>query len=120
MSYLTLRYTQLSPSQLISRLTSRNLHLLALRISSFLDLQPSAVLKHWACAKILRSKPTSTSKETGVDDEVVCRSIVEKFETLGSAGVSYAEIAQKAWEVGRTELATKVGFFTAVVRRRVN
>ena len=43
-----------------------------------------------------------------MDDEVVCKSIVEKFETLGASGVSYAEIAQKAWEVGRTELATKV------------
>ncbi|GJE94839.1 vacuolar protein sorting-associated protein 16 [Phanerochaete sordida] len=102
------QYTQLSPSQLIARLTSRNLHLLALRISSFLSLQPSAVLKHWACAKILRSKPTSAGKDAGLDDDSVCKSIVEKFETLGASGVSYAEIAQKAWEVGRTELATKL------------
>lgn len=72
------------------------------------------MLKHWACAKILRSKPTSASKDTGVDDEQVCRAIVRKFQALGSAGVSYAEIARKAWEVGRTELATKVGNFACM------
>ncbi|THH00476.1 hypothetical protein EW026_g2060 [Hermanssonia centrifuga] len=102
-------YTQLSPSQLIARLTSRNLHLLALRVSSFLNLPPSAVLRHWAGAKIMRSRPTaSSSNDTGLDDDTVCKSIVEKFEKIGGTGVSYAEIAKKAWEVGRTELATKL------------
>lgn len=77
-------------------------------MSSFLHLPPSAVLKHWACAKILRSRPTSTSADTGVDDQVICDAIVRKFEKVGGVEVSYAEIAKKAWEVGRTELATKV------------
>lgn len=89
---------------------------MALRISSFLNLPPSEVLKHWACAKILRSKATATSKDTGLDDDLVCRSIVEKFETLGGVGVSYAEIARKAWEVGRTELATKVMLYPQSLR----
>lgn len=87
------------------------MHLLALRISSFLSLKPDAVLKHWACAKIMRSRPTTSG--TGKDaelsgDEEVCKAIVEKFEQLGGAEVSYAEIAKKAWEVGRGGLATKV------------
>lgn len=43
-----------------------------------------------------------------VGDEEVSRAIVEKFEKLGGASVSYAEIAKKAWEVGRTRLATMV------------
>ena len=77
-------------------------------MSSYLSLPPAPVLKHWACAKILRSRPSASSSETGVDDETVCSSIVEKFEQIGGSGVSYAEIARKAWEVGRTELATKV------------
>ena len=34
--------------------------------------------------------------------------IVEKFEELGGVDVSYAEIAKKAWDVGRGGLATKV------------
>lgn len=87
------------------------MHLLALRISGFLGLKPDTVLKHWACAKIMRSRPTTTG--TGKDaelggDEEVCRLIVEKFEEVGGVEVSYADIAKKAWEVGRGSLATKV------------
>ncbi|KAF9010009.1 vacuolar assembling sorting protein VPS16 [Cyathus striatus] len=100
-----------SPSHLIARLTSRNLHLLALRISSFLSLKPDAVLRHWACAKIIKSRPSTTG--TGKDaelagDDEVCKLIVQKFQQLGGANVSYADIAKRAWEVGRTGLATKL------------
>lgn len=80
-------------------------------MSSFLSLKPDAVLKHWACAKIIRSKPVATGsgKDVAIDgDDVVCRMIVEKFEKLGDGSASYADIAKRAWEVGRTELATKV------------
>jgi hypothetical protein len=105
------RYTYTSPSHLISRLTSRNMHLLALRISTYLSLKPDAVLKHWASAKILRSRPTATGTgadaDVGGDDEV-CKLIVDKFKELGGADVSYAEIAKRAWEAGRIGLATKV------------
>jgi len=106
-----LRYNYASPSHLITRLTSRNLHLLALRITGFLGLKPDPVLKHWACAKILKSRPAGTEAGNGTElngDDDVCRLIVEKFEDLGGADVSYAEIAKKAWEVGRGGLATKV------------
>ena len=96
------QYNYASPSHLIARLTSRNMHLLALQISGFLGLKPDAVLKHWAAAKIMRAR--------GGDDEV-CKAIVEKVEQVGGADVSYAEIAKKAWEVGRGGLATKVGTF---------
>jgi len=87
------------------------MHLLALRISSFLSLKPDVVLKHWASAKILRSRPTATSPdaEAGGDDEV-CKLIVDKFKELGGGDVSYAEIAKRAWEAGRVGLATKVCF----------
>lgn len=87
------------------------MHLLALRISTFLSLKPNAVLRHWASAKILRSKPSTTGSgqdaELSGDDEV-CKMIVDKFEQLGGAEVSYADIAKRAWEVGRSGLATKV------------
>ncbi|KAJ7598995.1 Vps16, N-terminal region-domain-containing protein [Mycena floridula] len=111
LSYSQYNYT--SPSHLISRLTSRNMHLLALRISTYLSMKPDTVLKHWATAKILRSRPSTTG--TGVDAEVggigddeVCKLIVDKFKQLGGADVSYAEIAKRAWEVGRRSLATKL------------
>ncbi|KAK7034490.1 Vacuolar protein sorting-associated protein 16 [Paramarasmius palmivorus] len=105
------QYAYTSPSHLISRLTSRNMHLLALRISTFLSMKVDVVLKHWASAKILRSRPTTAG--TGKDaelggDEEVCRMIVEKFKDLGGTDVSYAEIARRAWEVGRTGLATRL------------
>ena len=105
------RYNYTSPSQAITRLTSRNMHLLALRISEFLKLKPDPVLKHWACAKISKSRPSITATDSGIElngDDEVCRVIVEKFEALGGVDVSYAEIAKKAWEAGRTGLATKV------------
>ncbi|KAG1902172.1 Vps16, C-terminal region-domain-containing protein [Suillus fuscotomentosus] len=97
-------YQYVSPTHLINRLTSRNLHLLAIRVSSFLSLKPDVVLKHWACVKIARSKSSAVD---GEDDEV-CRLIVDKFEKLGGGEVSYADISRRAWEVGRTGLATKL------------
>ena len=109
------RYRYASSLHLVSRLTARSLHLLALRISTYLDLKPDAVLKHWACAKIARSKASAATSGgvsagaggEGGDDEV-CRLIVEKFDKLGHGEVSYADIAKRAWEVGRASLATKV------------
>ncbi|RSH95606.1 hypothetical protein EHS25_000698 [Saitozyma podzolica] len=94
------QYTATSPSALINHLLSRNLHLLALRVSQHLGLRPDSVLKHWATAKISRGDGE------GDDDEVICRAIVGKFEKEGEKGVSYADIAKKAWEAGRSRLAT--------------
>jgi len=99
-----------TPSNLIDTLISRNLHLLALRISQHLSLRPDPVLKHWASAKISRSKGIDAQ-----DDEAICRAIVQKFEKEGERGVSYAEIAKGAWEAGRTKLATMVSVPTHVI-----
>ncbi len=70
-------------------------------------MKPDHVLKHWASAKILKSKPSATGGEANGDDEV-CKMIVDKFNQLGGTDVSYADIAKRAWEVGRAGLATKV------------
>ncbi|KAF8314990.1 vacuolar assembling/sorting protein VPS16 [Clavulina sp. PMI_390] len=103
------------PEHLISRLTSRNMHILALRISSFLDLKPDVVLRHWAAAKILHSQRMreesggATGADGGDDDAAICKLIVDKFEKLGAdlgQGVSYSEVAKKAWMAGRSRLAT--------------
>lgn len=105
----------MSPEQLLSRLTSRSLHLLALRIANHLSIKPDGVLKHWACAKIAKTKPGS-GLGSGAGDDEVANAIVEKFDAMGggSAGVSYAEIAKKAWESGRTGLATKVHNYSSI------
>ncbi|KAI6095558.1 vacuolar assembling sorting protein VPS16 [Pisolithus croceorrhizus] len=99
-----LQYQLASPLHLISRLTARNLHLLALRISTFLSLKADVVLKHWASMKIARSKPMA-----GDDmDQELCQLIVDKFGKFGNGEVNYADIARRAWEVGRGGLATKL------------
>ncbi|KAH8829053.1 vacuolar assembling/sorting protein VPS16 [Flagelloscypha sp. PMI_526] len=101
------QYLQATPSHLISRLLSRNLHLLALRISNYLGLKSDVVLKHWAGAKIMKSKASVSETDSTADDEV-CKLIVDKFEQLGGSDFSYADIAKRAWEVGRIGLATKL------------
>lgn len=99
-----------TPEHLINRLTGRNMHLLALRLSAFLRISPDPVLKHWAVAKIKRSKASATGAAAEEDDQATCSLIVEKFKEAGDAGrgVSFADIAKKAWENGRTRLATMV------------
>lgn len=92
--------------RLISRLTARNMHLLALRISSYLQIRSDPVLKHWACAKIAAAQSVGGDSTASQDDDLR-RIIVKKFEKEGMA-VSYADIAKRAWQVGRTRLATKV------------
>lgn len=70
------------------------------------------MLKHWASAKVLHSRPsgsgTAKDADASADDEV-CQLIVDKFRKLGGPEVSFADIAKRAWEAGRTGLATKVG-----------
>ncbi|KAL0960087.1 hypothetical protein HGRIS_011732 [Hohenbuehelia grisea] len=111
---IPLTYTQYmyaSPDHLVARLTARNFHLLAHRISVFLHLKPDAVLRHWASAKIAHSRPSATGTGKDADlsgDDDVCKAIVDKFQQLGGPDVSYAEIAKRAWEVGRSGLATKL------------
>ena len=98
----------LTPTSLITHLVARNLHLLALRISQYLDLRPDPVLTHWASAKISRAKGLDSQ-----EDDVICRAIVEKFDKEGEKRVSFAETAKKAWEAGRPKLATMVNDMSA-------
>ncbi|KAG8700375.1 hypothetical protein FRC09_005986 [Ceratobasidium sp. 395] len=100
------QYQHTSATHLIARLTARNEHLLALRVAEFLGHPPDAVLKHWACAKIAKSgrmKEETDAAPEAADGEV-CRAIVDKFKTI--SGASFADIAKKAWELGRSRLAT--------------
>lgn len=71
-------------------------------------------MKHWATARIVRSKGSN-----GDDDEEICDAIVRKFEKEGERSVSYADIAKKAWEAGRTKLATMVSI-PQPINTRVN
>uniref|UniRef100_A0A8C9W9H2 Vacuolar protein sorting-associated protein 16 homolog n=1 Tax=Scleropages formosus TaxID=113540 RepID=A0A8C9W9H2_SCLFO len=57
----------------------------------------SRVLKHWACCKVQQKEEA---------DEVIARAISVKLGE--TAGISYSDIAAKAYECGRTELAIKL------------
>jgi hypothetical protein len=99
------RFRQEAPEHLVERLTSRGLHLLALRIAAFLSLPQGPVLRHWASAQVFQV----ASQE---DVEPVCRKIVDRL--AGQAEVSCADVAKTAWEQGQTKLATKVRLPRAV------
>ncbi|GAA5970464.1 hypothetical protein JCM3765_007628 [Sporobolomyces pararoseus] len=74
---------------LIARLNSRSLHLLALRISSYLGLSPSPVLRHWAQQLIASSSPSSSaavlnSNALPKTDQEICSQIVQKLSSFAS------------------------------------
>ena len=46
------QYVRLTPRVLVDRLIARHHHLLAYRISTYVDLPHDRVLVHWACAKV--------------------------------------------------------------------
>eukprot|EP01125_Pyxidicula_operculata_P003183 TRINITY_DN1353_c0_g1_i1.p1 TRINITY_DN1353_c0_g1~~TRINITY_DN1353_c0_g1_i1.p1 ORF type:complete len:840 (-),score=158.36 TRINITY_DN1353_c0_g1_i1:45-2564(-) len=90
------QYLVLSPQLLIDRLISRDLHMLAFEICSYLDLNTDKVLIHWARRKV-RSKAR---------DEDIANSIVLRLKKC--PGVSFASIAYEAVKADRFELATKL------------
>ncbi|KFO80912.1 Vacuolar protein sorting-associated protein 16, partial [Cuculus canorus] len=87
-----------------SRLVLRRLYPLAIRICEYLRLSKiqgvSRILAHWACYKVRRRLGKDKS------DEEVAHAINQK---LGDTpGISYSEIAARAYDCGRTELAIKL------------
>uniref|UniRef100_A0A8C8SA41 Vacuolar protein sorting-associated protein 16 homolog n=1 Tax=Pelusios castaneus TaxID=367368 RepID=A0A8C8SA41_9SAUR len=95
------QYKQLTIEVLLDRLVLRRLYPLAIKICEYLRLSEfqgvSRVLAHWACYKV---------QQKDKSDEEVAHAINQK---LGDTpGISYSEIAARAYECGRTELAIKL------------
>lgn len=95
------QYKQLTIQVLLDRLVLRRLYPLAVKICEYLKLSDfqgvSRVLAHWACYKVQQKEKS---------DEEVAHAINQK---LGDTpGISYSEIASKACDCGRTELAIKL------------
>ncbi|XP_040213033.1 vacuolar protein sorting-associated protein 16 homolog isoform X1 [Rana temporaria] len=95
------QYKQLTIPVLLDRLVLRRLYPLAVKICEHLK-QPdsqgvSRILAHWACYKVQQKEKT---------DEEVAQAINQKLGD--AAGISYSEIASKACDCGRTELAIKL------------
>ncbi|XP_066522510.1 vacuolar protein sorting-associated protein 16 homolog [Hoplias malabaricus] len=95
------QFKQMTVQVLIDRLVYRKLYPLAIEICRYLKTPEyqgvSRVLKHWACCKVQQKEEA---------DEVIARTISLKLGE--AAGISYSEIATKAYECGRTELAIKL------------
>ncbi|KAH0615723.1 hypothetical protein JD844_026076 [Phrynosoma platyrhinos] len=95
------RYRQLTTEVLLDRLVLRRLYPVAIKICEYLRLSEfqgiSRILAHWACYKV---------QQKDKSDEEVAQAINQK---LGDTpGISYSEIAARAYDCGRTELAIKL------------
>lgn len=112
---IPMTYTQLehlTMPVLIDRLVMRKHFYLAIRICQYLKIPESEgasrILAHWACYKV---------QQKGEDDEVIARAIADK---LGDTpGVSYSDIASKALECGRTDLAIRLLEYEPKASRQV-
>ncbi|XP_011644142.1 vacuolar protein sorting-associated protein 16 homolog [Pogonomyrmex barbatus] len=101
---IPLTYTQfniLTSQVLLDRLVVRRHYYLSIQIARHLQLPEidgeSRILAHWACYKV---------KQTQLDKEQIAEEIADK---LGYApGVSYSEIAKRAADCGRKQLAIKL------------
>lgn len=94
------QFNKLTSEVLVSRLTVQNHHLLALRICDLLKLKNERVLVHWACEKVKQLASTPAS------DEEITLAISRRLS--GRGRISYLEIANSAFLMGRRRLATMV------------
>ncbi|NXH45732.1 VPS16 protein, partial [Dicaeum eximium] len=95
------QYKQLTIEVLLDRLVLRRLYPLAIRVCEFLRLPEiqgvSRILAHWACYKV---------QQKDKSDEEVAQAINQKLGD--TAGISYSDIATRADDCGRAELAIKL------------
>ncbi|RRT78536.1 hypothetical protein B296_00013143, partial [Ensete ventricosum] len=92
------QYKLLTAPVLIGRLINANHHLVALRISEYLNLNPEVVIMHWACAKITASP--------AIQDSALLEILLDKLKLC--KGISYAAIAAHADNSGRRKLAALI------------
>uniref|UniRef100_A0AAX7T5Q4 Vacuolar protein sorting-associated protein 16 homolog n=1 Tax=Astatotilapia calliptera TaxID=8154 RepID=A0AAX7T5Q4_ASTCA len=101
-----LRFKQLTLQVLIDRLVYRQFYPLAIEVCRYLKIPDyqgvSRVLKHWASCKV---------QQKDLTDDAIARAVCMKVGD--SPGVSYSDIAAKAYECGRAELAIKLLDFEA-------
>uniref|UniRef100_I3KMA4 Vacuolar protein sorting-associated protein 16 homolog n=1 Tax=Oreochromis niloticus TaxID=8128 RepID=I3KMA4_ORENI len=100
------QFKQLTLQVLIDRLVYRQFYPLAIEICRYLKIPDyqgvSRVLKHWASCKV---------QQKDLTDDAIARAVCVKVGD--SPGVSYSDIAAKAYECGRAELAIKLLDFEA-------
>ncbi|KAI0515930.1 hypothetical protein KFK09_008601 [Dendrobium nobile] len=89
------QYKSLTAPVLIGRLINAYHHLLALKISEYLNLNSEVVIMHWTCTKMLAS--------AAIDDAALLEILLDKLKLC--KGISYAAIAAHADNNGRRKLA---------------
>ncbi|KAK1321762.1 hypothetical protein QJS10_CPA03g00634 [Acorus calamus] len=89
------QYKLLTAPVLIGRLINSHQHLVALRISEYLNLNQEVVVMHWACAKITNS--------LAIPDADLLAILLDKLKLC--KGISYAAVAAHADSSGRRKLA---------------
>ena len=107
-TYLQLK--DLDEDVLVKILLRYRAHWLAFEICKYLDLSPkkiSQIYVHWACCKV----------ECNESDDVLCGVIYDKLKN--EKGISYTEIAHKAKEIGKKQLATKLLEFEPSISKKV-
>jgi vacuolar protein sorting-associated protein 16 len=100
------QYHQLGTERLVNRLLSQHEHLLALKISEYLNLSKQPVISHWATEKMRHSLDT---------DDMLCQQIVSKLDIAETGSIddlsnqiSFAGIAKIAYAVGRPVLSAQL------------
>uniref|UniRef100_A0A0K8U911 Vacuolar protein sorting-associated protein 16 homolog n=1 Tax=Bactrocera latifrons TaxID=174628 RepID=A0A0K8U911_BACLA len=92
------QFSHLQPEVVMGRLVFRKHYAIAIEIAKHLKLPESWILEHWAYHKVINDK----------NDNEVARKITEKFKNPSIHGISFCNIAEKAHDVGRDELAIKL------------
>ncbi|XP_055324768.1 vacuolar protein sorting-associated protein 16 homolog [Sitodiplosis mosellana] len=92
------QFNRLKPHVVLDRLVFRKFYGLAIQIAKHLKLPESRILEHWAFNKVTYDK----------NDDDVARKISEKLKMAGAQGISFCNIAKKAQELGRKNLAIRL------------
>lgn len=92
------QFCHLKPDIILSRLVFRKNYAVAIQVAKHLKLPESWILEHWAIHKVYNDR----------DDNEIARKITEKFKNPSVQGISYCNIAEKAHDIGKDDLAIKL------------
>ncbi|KAH8407221.1 hypothetical protein KR222_010889 [Zaprionus bogoriensis] len=92
------QFSHLNAEVILSRLVFRKHYGVAIQVAKHLKLPESWILEHWAYHKVMNDH----------NDNEVARKITEKFKNPSVEGISFCNIAEKAYESRREELAIKL------------
>lgn len=103
---------------ILDRLVFRKHYGLAIHIAKHLKLPESRILEHWAFHKVIYDKSKLWFLKFNwlltdlpyflTDDKEVAKKIALKFANPDVEGISFCNIAKKAEEIGKRELAIMV------------